>query len=121
MRFEPVRRQYPGGGAFAILGYSDEREPAVDLPPACAYGVAGRAGEKRVELIAEARRPPGRIDKGQHPVVHNVRSGALDDGDVGAERTEQRERIRVVHQRKQEMLLRNVAVRALLGRGARAP
>ena len=121
LRFEPVRCQYSRGSAFAVLGDGNERNRAVDLPPSSAYGVVGRASEKRVELVAEARWPPGRIDQGQHPVVHGVRGGALDDGDVGANRPEQRERVRIVHQRKQEMFQRNIAVRALLGRRARAP
>ena len=100
--------------ALWIFGHRDQRKGTVDLPQASTYCVLGRSRKQGIELVAEARRLAARIDQGCHLVVYRTGDRRLNDGNIRASRLKQCDRIRVVEQRQQQVIERNITVRALL-------
>ncbi len=114
LRVKAVCGQDRRGVALGMFRYGDKQKGAVDFFPARPHGVLERAGKEVVELVAEGRsRAAGGNQR--RIIVYRGDHRALDDRDIRVHGLQQLDGVRVVEQRQQQVLQRDIAMRAAAG------
>ncbi len=93
----------------------DRHERAVHFRAAHPSRIVGSRLQHPLHLVAGVKIEFARGVEGREIMIYRFGDSAAKARQIGPRAFEQRERIRIVQQRQQKMLKRNVAMRALLG------